>query len=190
LTPSGREVLALLAAYGRGSWRDLLEFFPRSKASLARALAELEKKGFIKKIELPRRRIFYEITEQGEKVLEEVERGKVEVIHAIREVFRAFVLHGLIEGAGELAKEGKIEEAERVVQHALGELLFAAFAITYRWSKGEEAVFERRLREVQRSLQPVIWTAWWALYDLTKKQPEVFNRLVEKELEKIEEEFL
>jgi DNA-binding PadR family transcriptional regulator len=187
LTPSEREVLALLATYERGSWRDLLAFFPGSRASLARALAELEKKGLAKKLELPRRRILYEITEQGKRVLEETERGKVEVIRSIREVFRTYVLYDLVEGVGKLAKEGKAAEAEQTLIHALGELLLSAFAIAYRWSKGEEAAFERRLRDVQRSFQPVIWTAWWTLYDLAKERPEVFEEIIDKIIRKAEE---
>jgi len=187
LTPSESEVLALLATYERGSWRDLLAFYPRSKASLARALNELEKKGLIKKIELPRRRTLYEITEQGKRVLEETEKGKVETIRSIREVFRSYVLYDLIEGVGKLVKEGKAAEAEQATIQALGELLLSAFAIAYRWSKGEEAAFERRLRDVQRSFQPVIWTAWWTLFDLAKKHPEVFEQTIDKMIEKAEE---
>jgi DNA-binding MarR family transcriptional regulator len=187
LTPSEREVLALLATYERGSWRDLLAFFPGSRASLARALAELERKGLVKKLELPRRRILYEVTEQGKRVLEETEKGKVETIRSIREVFRTYVLHDLVEGVGKLAEEGKAAEAEQALIRTLGELLLSAFAIAYRWSRGEEAAFERRLRDIQRSFQPVIWTAWWTLYDLAKERPEVFEGIIDKIIRKTEE---
>jgi len=109
------------------------------------------------------------------KVLEKEER---EVIRGIREACDAFVLHGLIdEAGGKLLRGEKAEEVEQAVKRALGELLFAVFAVTYRWSKGEESVFERRLREVQRLVQPVIRAAWWVLYDLAKKQPD-FEQLV------------
>jgi len=187
LTPSEREVLALLAAFEQASWSELLDFFPGSKASLARALAELEKKGYIQKIELPRtrarRRIIYELTEQGKKVLEE---GKEEVVLAIRGITGVLVIRGIIFLASRLARAGKAEKAEQAIRYALGELLLSAFTIAYRWSKGVETDFEKRLREVQRLLQPVIWTAWWALYDFSKRHPDVFNQIMEKELKKIE----
>jgi DNA-binding MarR family transcriptional regulator len=190
LTPSEREVLALLATYGRGSWRDLQAFFSGSRSSLARALSELEKKGLVKRVELPRRKIFYEVTEQGKQIAEEVEQGRAAAIRVLREAFRSLVIRGLVEGAGRLLGEGKVEEAEEAVHRALGGLLLTAFAVAFRLSGEEEEAFERRLREVQRTLQPVLWTTWWVLRDLAEEHPEAFKRIAGKYLEQLLEEHL
>jgi DNA-binding MarR family transcriptional regulator len=190
LTPSEREVLALLATYGQGSWRDLLAFFAGSRASLARSLSELEKKGLIKKIELPRKRIYYEVTEQGKQVVEETEKGRSLTIRILREAFRQFIIRNLTEDAGKLLKKGKAEEAEKVILQAFGGLFFTAFIAAHRLSKNDEKTMERRLREVIRVLQPAVWTASWVLFDLAKKYPDIFEKIADKYVEQFIEQYL
>jgi len=190
LTPSEREVLALLATYGEGSWRDLLAFFSGSRASLARALSGLEKKGLIKRIELPRKRIYYEVTEQGKQLIENTEKGRSAIIRILREAFKLLILRNLAEDVGKLLKEGRAEEAEEAMLRAFGKLFATAFISAYLFSKNNEEIMERRLREVIRALQPAVWTASWMLFDLAKKYPDIFEKIADKYVEEFINEYL
>jgi len=180
LTPSEREVLVLLSTYGEGSWSDLLSFFSGSTASLARALSGLEKKGLIKRIELPRKRIYYEVTEQGKQLVEETEKDRSLMIRMLREASRRLIIKDLAEDAGKLLKEGKPEEAEKIILQAFGGLFFTAFVTAYRLGKSDEETLGRRLREAIRALQPAVWTASWVLLALAEKYPDIFENIADK----------
>jgi DNA-binding MarR family transcriptional regulator len=173
------------AEYGRGTWSDLLIFFPREEKSLARALARLQEKGYVKRIELPRRRVFYELTEEGRKAFEElVGREKAAFFHFMREALRGSVLEGIIEKGGKLLREGRQTDAERVISSALAELALIPFIFAFSES-GNEEEFRRKLKEYLKTSYPVLWTAGWALYQIASENPQFFEKLGKKLTKKI-----
>lgn len=185
LTPSEKEVLALLSEYGRGTWSDLLTFFSREEKSLARALNKLQQKGYIEKVVHSRRQVFYQLTEKGKEALEKLfAREKTANFFLLREAIRRSVLKDLIENGEKLLSEGKEAEAEKEINSALANIILIPFIYALKESSNEEE-FGRQLKESIKISYPIFWTTGWVLYQLANEHPDFFEKLSKKLIEKI-----
>jgi len=184
LTPSEKEVLALLSEYGKGTWSDLLTFFSREEKSLARALNKLQQKGYIEKVVRSRRQVFYQLTEKGKEALEKLfAREKTANFFLLREAIRRSVLKDLIENGEKLLSEGKEAEAEKEINSALANIILIPFIHALKESSNEEE-FGRQLKESIKISYPIFWTTGWVLYQLANEHPEFFEKLSKKLIEK------
>ena len=185
LTPSEKEVLALLSEYGKGTWSDLLTFFSREEKSLARALNKLQQKGYIEKVVLSRRQVFYQLTEKGKEALEKLfAREKTANFFLLREAIRRSILKDLIENGEKLLSEGKEAEAEKEIYSALANIILIPFIYALKESSNEEE-FGRQLKESIKISYPIFWTTGWVLYRLANEHPDFFEKLSKKLIEKI-----
>jgi len=185
LTPSEKEVLALLSEYGKGTWSDLLTFFSREEKSLARALNKLQQKGYIEKVVHSRRQVFYKLTEKGKEALEKLfAREKTANFFLLREAIRRSILKDLIENGEKLLSEGKEAEAEKEIYSALANIILIPFIYALKESSNEEE-FGRQLKESIKISYPIFWTTGWVLYRLANEHPEFFEKLSKKLIEKI-----
>jgi MarR family. len=147
LTPSEKEVLALLSEYGKSTWSDLLTFFSREEKSLARALNKLQQKGYIEKVVHSRRQVFYKLTEKGKEALDKLfAREKTANFFLLREAIRRSVLKDLIENGEKLLSKGKEAEAEKEINSALANIILIPFIYALKESSNEEE-FGRQLKE-------------------------------------------
>jgi DNA-binding MarR family transcriptional regulator len=184
LTPSEKEVLALLSEYGKGTWSDLLTFFSREEKSLARALNKLQQKGYIEKVVHSRRQVFYQLTEKGKEALEKLfAREKTANFFLLREAIRRSILKDLIENGEKLLSEGKEAEAEKEINSALAKIILIPFIYALKESSNEEE-FGRQLKESIKISYPIFWTTGWVLYQLANEHPEFFEKLSKKLIEK------
>jgi DNA-binding MarR family transcriptional regulator len=184
LTPSEKEVLALLAEYGKGTWSDLLTFFSREEKSLARALNKLQQKGYVEKVVRSRKQVFYQLTEKGKEALDKLFAGeKTANFFLLREAIRRSVLKDLIEKGEKFLSIGKEAEAEKEIYSALANIILVPFMYALKESSNEEE-FRRQLKESIKISYPVIWTAGWILYQLANEHPDFFEKLSKKLIEK------
>jgi DNA-binding MarR family transcriptional regulator len=185
LTPSEKEVLALLSEYGKATWSDLLTFFSREEKSLARALNKLQQKGYIEKVVRSRRQVFYQLTEKGKEALDKLFAcEKTATFFLLREAIRQSVLRDLIENGEKFLSEGKEAEAEKEIYSALANIILIPFIYALKESSNEEE-FGRQLKESIKISYPILWTAGWVLYQLANEHPEFFEKLSKKLIEKI-----
>lgn len=185
LTPSEKEVLALLSEYGKGTWSDLLTFFSREEKSLARALNKLQQKGYIEKVVHSRRQVFYQLTEKGKEALEKLFAcEKTANFFLLREAIRRSILKDLIENGEKLLSEGKEAEAEKEINSALANIILIPFIYALKESSNEEE-FGRQLKESIKISYPIFWTTGWVLYRLANEHPDFFEKLSKKLIEKI-----
>jgi DNA-binding MarR family transcriptional regulator len=184
LTPSEKEVLALLSEYGKSTWSDLLTFFSREEKSLARALNKLQQKGYIEKVVHSRRQVFYKLTEKGKEALDKLfAREKTANFFLLREAIRRSVLKDLIENGEKLLSKGKEAEAEKEINSALANIILIPFIYALKESSNEEE-FGRQLKESIKISYPIFWTTGWVLYQLANEHPEFFEKLSKKLIEK------